>query len=250
MVKFKVFNYFGLLLGLVWHLWVGLVCVFATLIFGLFISIFSYRDAHFKWAYLFMLYWAKTVFYASGFWYEFHNPQALAIDKNTQYIFISNHTSVMDICLMIILHPQHLLCFVGKKELAKTPLFGKIYKRVAVLVDRQNEQSRMSVYKRCATKMGEGKSIVIYPEGGVSDDASVVLQEFKDGAFVLATEHQFPIAVYTFVGLKEKFPFSFTHGRPGKINVVLNAILSPNQTRQELKEKSYYLIKNTLELEK
>jgi 1-acyl-sn-glycerol-3-phosphate acyltransferase len=39
--------------------------------------------------------------------------------------------------------------------------------------------------------MNEGQNIVIYPEGGVPDDTSIVLDEFKDGAFTLSSKHHF-----------------------------------------------------------
>ena len=75
------------------------------------------------------------------------------------------------------------------------------------MVDRSSAKSRAEVYRRCAERMEEGESIAIFPEGGVPDDTSVILDQFKDGAFILSSKHQSPLAVYTFVGLKEMFPF-------------------------------------------
>ncbi len=94
--------------------------------------------------------------------------------------------------------------------------------------------------------MSEGYSIVIYPEGGVPDDTSIILDEFKDGAFTLASKHQFPILVYTFIGLKEMFPFDNSKGHPGKVRVYFNEILEPNDTTQNLKNTAYEIIKKTL----
>jgi 1-acyl-sn-glycerol-3-phosphate acyltransferase len=74
------------------------------------------------------------------------------------------------------------------------------------MVDRNSARSRADVYRRCAERMQQGHSVVIFPEGGVPDDTSIVLDQFKDGAFILATKHQFPIAVFSFKGLKEMFP--------------------------------------------
>jgi 1-acyl-sn-glycerol-3-phosphate acyltransferase len=51
------------------------------------------------------------------------------------------------------------------------------------MVDRSSARSRADVYRRCAEKMEEGNSIVIFPEGGVPDDTSIILDDFKDGAF-------------------------------------------------------------------
>lgn len=187
------------------------------------------------------------MFYGMGFRYELKNLTGKKIDKNTQYVVIANHTSIMDVMLPCILLPHHPLCYVGKKELVKIPIFGTIYKRICVMVDRSSAKSRADVYRRCAERMEEGQSIVIFPEGGVPDDTSVILDEFKDGAFILATKHQSPLVVYTFVGLKEMFPFDNSKGHPGKVKVYFNEIMEPNHSVKDLKSLAHAEIKKVLE---
>ncbi len=114
------------------------------------------------------------------------------------------------------------------------------------MVDRSSARSRADVYRRCAEKMEEGNSIAIFPEGGVPDDTSIILDEFKDGAFTLASKHHSPIAVYTFIGLKEMFPFDNAKGYPGKVKVYFNGILEPSDSPKELKRKAFEEIKKTL----
>lgn len=152
----------------------------------------------------------------------------------------------MDIMLMCILCADHPICFVGKKELVKIPIFGTIYKRICVMVDRKSARSRADVYRRCAEKMEEGNSIVIFPEGGVPDDTSIILDEFKDGAFTLSSKHNSPIVVFTFIGLKEIFPFDNSKGYPGKAKVYFNGILTPSESPKDLKSSSFETIKKTL----
>lgn len=186
------------------------------------------------------------MFYGMGMRYELINLTDKKIDKNIQYVVISNHTSIMDIMLPCILFPDHPLCYVGKKELVKIPIFGTIYKRICVMVDRSSARSRADVYRRCAEKMEEGNSIVIFPEGGVADDTSIILDDFKDGAFTLSSKHHSPIAVFTFIGLKEMFPFDNSKGYPGKVKVYFNDIMEPKQSPKELKEVAFREIKKTL----
>jgi 1-acyl-sn-glycerol-3-phosphate acyltransferase len=181
-----------------------------------------------------------------GMRYELINLTDKKIDKNTQYVVISNHTSIMDIMLPCILFPNHPLCYVGKKELVKIPIFGTIYKRICVMVDRSSPRSRADVYRRCAEKMEEGNSIVLFPEGGVPDDTSIVLDQFKDGAFTLSSKHHSPIAVFTFIGLKKMFPFDNSQGFPGKVKVYFNDILEPTDSPKDLKLSSFETIKKTL----
>ena len=218
-----------------------------TIILGIPVLLLSIRKKDYKYAYQFIRIWCFGMFYGMGFRYELKKLTDKKIDKNTQYVFISNHTSIMDVMLPCILMPNHPLCDVGKKELVKIPIFGTIYKRICVMVDRSSAKSRADVYRRCAERMEEGQSIVIFPEGGVPDDTSVVLDHFKDGAFILASKHHSPLAVFTFVGLKEMFPFDHSKGFPGKVKVYFNDILPPEKSTSELKALAHSEIKKTLE---
>lgn len=211
------------------------------------VYILSFRKEHYKYAYFFVRLWCKGIFYGMGFRYELINQTEKKIDKNQQYVIIANHTSIVDIFIPVLLFPNHPICFVGKKELVKIPIFGTIYKRICVMVDRSSAKSRAEVYKRCAERMEEGDSIVIFPEGGVPDNTNVILDHFKDGAFILSQEHQSPIAVFTIIGLKEMFPFDHGKGHPGKVKIIFNEIIEPTKNIQEIKLYSYNLIKFTLE---
>ena len=235
------------LLNSLWRGWMIIIAGILLIIFFVPVYILSFRKEHYKYAYFFVRLWCKGIFYGMGFRYELIKLTDKKIDKDQQYVIIANHTSIMDIMLPVILFPKHPICFVGKKELVKIPIFGTIYKRICVMVDRSSARSRAEVYKRCAERMAEGDSIVIFPEGGVPDDTSVLLASFKDGAFILSREHQSPIAVFTFIGLKEMFPFNNGQGHPGKVRIFMNDIIEPTKNIQELKEVSHNLIKFTLE---
>src|SRR5690606_39621075 len=94
--------------------------------------------------------------------------------------------------------------------------------------------------------MEEGNSIVIFPEGGVPDDTSIILDDFKDGAFILSSKHESPIAVYTFIGLKEMFPFDNSKGYPGKVKVYFNAILESTDSTKDIRMSAFETITKTL----
>lgn len=235
----KILNY-------LWRAWLLILAFVFTLIFGLPVYLLSFNKKHYKYAYRFVRYWSYFIFYGMGLRYELTKLSGETLDKNQQYVFISNHTSIMDIMLMCILCADHPICFVGKKELVKIPIFGTIYKRICVMVDRGSARSRADVYRRCAEKMEEGNSIVIFPEGGVPDDTSIILDEFKDGAFTLSSKHNSPIVIYTFIGLKEIFPFDNSKGYPGKAKVYFNGILYPSAPPKELKMSSFETIKKVL----
>lgn len=160
-------------------------------------------------------------------------------------MFVANHTSMADIMLMFYV-TKNPFVFVGKKELAKIPLFGYIYKRTCILVDRGNTKSRVEAFRRAEIRLKAGLSVCIFPEGGVPDDLSLLLDEFKDGAFRLSIEHQIPIAPMTFHDNKKRFPYSFFKGGPGKMRVKVHKLLPTAgltlENRKELKKETREVI--------
>lgn len=239
MVK-KTLNY-------LWRGWMILLGAVLTLLLGAPVLALSVKKQHYPLAYRIIRVWCYGMFYGMGFRYRLISLSQKPIDPNRQYVFISNHTSIMDVMLPCILMPHHPLCYVGKKELVKIPVFGTIYKRICVMVDRDSAKSRADVYRRCAERMEEGQSIVIFPEGGVPEDESVILDSFKDGAFTLSHKYRVPVAVFTFKGLKEMFPFDFSRGYPGTVDVFFNEILEPCDSVANLKTQAHASIKNVLE---
>ncbi len=131
-------------------------------------------------------------------------------------MLVANHTSMLDIMLMLHIS-RNPFVFVGKKELVKIPLFGFFYKRVCILVDREDTKSRTGVYRRAQKRLNQGLSICIFPEGGVPDDETVLLGPFKDGAFKMAVAHTIPVVPMTFYDNKKRFSFTFFSGGPGRI---------------------------------
>lgn len=166
--------------------------------------------------------WAKFILFASGFYYKVDSEYE--IEMNKSYMFVANHTSMTDIMLTLAV-VRNPFVFVGKKELAKIPLFGFFYKRTCILVDRNSTRSRMEVFNRAEKRLNQGMSICIFPEGGVPNNESILLDEFKDGAFRLAIEHQIPIVPLTFMDNKKRFSYTFFSGGPGLMRVVIHQLI-------------------------
>ena len=166
--------------------------------------------------------WSKFILIGMGFAYRIEREQIP--DKNKSYMFIANHTSMADIMLMLV-SVKNPFVFVGKAELAKIPLFGFFYKRTCILVDRSSPKSRQAVFLRAQRRLKTGVSICIFPEGGVPEE-HIVLDEFKDGAFRLAINHQTPIVPITFADNKKRFSYTFFSGSPGRMRVKIHKFLS------------------------
>jgi len=157
--------------------------------------------------------WAIPILYGMGCPPKVIRKQKFV--RGESYMLVANHTSMTDIMLMLYISKNPFV-FVGKKELAKIPLFGFFFKRVCIMVDRENTKSRTGVYRRAQRRLNQGMSICIFPEGGVPDE-SILLDEFKDGAFKMAIAHKIPIAPMTFFDGKKRFSFTFLSGGPGKL---------------------------------
>jgi 1-acyl-sn-glycerol-3-phosphate acyltransferase len=166
--------------------------------------------------------WAKCILIGMGFRYAIERDEVP--EKGKSYMFIANHTSMTDIMLMLVA-VKNPFVFVGKKELAKIPLFGFFYKRTCILVDRSSAKSRQAVFLRAQRRLKQGLSICIFPEGGVPDE-SVLLDQFKDGAFRLAINHEIPIVPLTFADNKKRFSYTFFSGSPGKMRAKIHNFIS------------------------
>ncbi len=177
--------------------------------------------------------WARFILIGMGFNVKIDTGQK--IDSQKSYMFIANHTSMIDIMLMLTV-VKNPFVFVGKAELAKMPLIGFFYKRTSILVDRNNPESRKAVFLRAQRRLNKGLSICIFPEGLVPE-RSVLLANFKDGAFRLAINHQIPIVPITFADNKARFSYTFFSGSPGKMRVKIHKFidtkgLSSTDTKQ------------------
>lgn len=165
--------------------------------------------------------WSKFILIGMGFGYKI--TRAEAPDPKKSYMFVANHTSMADIMLMLVTSKNPFV-FVGKKELAKIPLFGFFYKRTCILVDRSSAKSRQAVFLRAQRRLKQGLSICIFPEGGVPEE-HILLDTFKDGAFRLAINHQIPIVPITFYDNKKRFSYTFFSGSPGRMLVKIHKFI-------------------------
>ena len=176
--------------------------------------------------------WAKVILFGMGFSTKIEVDEE--IQRGKSYMFVTNHTSMTDIMLMLSA-VKNPFVFVGKKELAKIPLFGFFYKRTCILVDRNNSKSRLAVFDRAQKRLNDGLSICIFPEGGVPHDESVILDDFKDGAFRLAIDHQIEVVPLTFADNKKRFSFTFFSGSPGIMRVKIHKFHSTKDKNTDYK---------------
>lgn len=170
--------------------------------------------------------------------------------KGRNYIVVSNHNSLMDVPVTTPFVPGANKT-IAKKSFAKVPLFGWVYLRGAVLVDRNNDESRRQSFEDMKKTLAQGLHMVIYPEGTRNRTADP-LKSFHDGAFKLAVatgKEIIPTLIFhtkTVLPLNTKF-----YLWPHKLEMhFLPPIATDNLTGKDLKEKvfktmwDYYLAHN------
>lgn len=187
--------------------------------------------------------WAKVILFGMGFFPKIIREQLP--EKGKSYMFIANHTSMADIMLMLYT-VKNPFVFVGKKELGKIPLFGFFYKRTCILVDRKSAISRKQVFDSAQERLNEGLSICIFPEGGVPEDKTIVLDEFKDGAFRLAIDYGLPIVPITFHDNKKRHSYTFLSGSPGKMRVKMHTFIFTEKESMENKRNLKEEVRNII----
>ena len=197
---------------LLWRIWFYLMLGIPIIIMFPFLVISILKEKWYPYFFIMARIWAKVILFGTGFYYKIEREQEM--EPNKSYMLVANHTSMTDIMLMLVVS-KHPFVFVGKKELSKIPLFGFFYKRTCILVDRNSTRSRMEVFNRAQKRLNQGLSICIFPEGGVPSDESIVLDDFKDGAFRLAIEHQISIVPITFADNKKRMSYTFFSGSLG-----------------------------------
>jgi 1-acyl-sn-glycerol-3-phosphate acyltransferase len=116
-------------------------------------------------------------------------------EKQQLYIFTPNHTSWFDIVIMGFL--PKVFVFVGKVSITKVPVFGYMYRKLHITVDRNSYRDRYRALVRAKEATEEGKCLVMYPEGGIRTTNPPHMATFKEGAFRVAIEQQIPVVPVT-----------------------------------------------------
>lgn len=151
---------------------------------------FSRKSSRYRNMNRFRRIWAIFSSALAGFFYRFDYEQP--IDWSKTYIVCPNHTSNLDISAMCVLVNSNC-SFMGKEELKDGLVTGLFFRSVDIPVNRDSKMSSFRAFKKAAEKLQEGITLIIFPEGKISDDYPPTLHEFKNGPFKLAIDHKIPI---------------------------------------------------------
>jgi len=139
--------------------------------------------------------------------------------KGRNYIVVANHVSYIDTPLIFRTIPFYVRP-LAKAELAKIPLFGFLYRQVAVLVDRADGKSKAKSVQMLRRTLQREGSIFIFPEG-TFNETDEPMKFFYDGAFRLALRTNTPILPVIFPDTIRRWHYSsLWKWSPGKNRAV------------------------------
>jgi len=161
--------------------------------------------------------WAFGFSIPTFFWVKTINQHI--INRNLPHIYVGNHGSYLDAIAVCLSIPQYFSP-LGKVEMTKIPVFGLIYKRIVVLIDRSSKESRAQSVNALKADLAKGESVLIFPEGTMNKTQQH-LSEFYDGAFRIAIETQTTLMPFVMINNSALLPrINPLKARPGIIKTV------------------------------
>ena len=152
-----------------------------------------------------------------GMWYiDFHanvRLKKIGLEKipNEPFLLVGNHKSKFDPMIAAAVFRKIDLAFITKEDNMKIPLAGRLMWRNCYMpVDRSDKLQSLEQFKKAAELIGSGASSVgVYPEGSRQEE-DVILADFHNGVFNIATKTGCPIVILTMRGtarIHKNFPF-------------------------------------------
>jgi 1-acyl-sn-glycerol-3-phosphate acyltransferase len=169
--------------------------------------------------------WADCWYFLLGIRHE--NIFESGYDPTRTYVFISNHISYLDIpCIFKAIRKQTFRV-LAKADLKKVPVFGYIYSRGAVMVDRGSTRNRAQSVRELKKLLKHHVSVFIFPEGTFNETGHP-LKSFYDGAFRISIQTGTPLKPLLFLDNFSLMNYrSILSLKPGKSRVIFLDEISP-----------------------
>ncbi|MCB0696324.1 MAG: 1-acyl-sn-glycerol-3-phosphate acyltransferase [Chitinophagaceae bacterium] len=175
-------------------------------------------------------YWAKGWLFCVGMPVTYIGKRP----DDKKYVYVANHISYLDTILIYAAIPFFFRT-LAKKEMARIPIFGYVYKQIAVLVDRNSSEGRSKSMRLMWRVLKHECNIAVFPEGTFNETGQP-LKNFYDGAFRLAINTGTPILPMIFPDTVKRWHYSTTFGlKPGRNRAVyLEAVSCEGMTMDDL----------------
>lgn len=133
------------------------------------------------------------------------------LPKETGFSIYGNHTSMMDIAVLMYKLKKYPVAFLSKQTTAELFAIGKWTPPLGcVMIDRNDDRKAAEAIINVIRNVKSGSTMVVFPEGTRSKEIGT-LNEFKPGSFKVALKSKAPLVPITIVkplNFKEiKWPF-------------------------------------------
>ena len=148
------------------------------------------------------------------------------VPLNSNFIFVCNHESWLDIPALFVASPTYLY-FIAKKELRKMPFIGwAIWASGMIFIDRTDRQKAINSMREAGQKaIKQQKNIVSFPEGSRSITKEIM--QFKRGTFIISKQTGIKIIPCAISGSGNIWPADKLVVNPGKIKVAIGKPIDP-----------------------
>jgi len=165
--------------------------------------------------------------------------------KDETYIVVCNHNALVDVPVSTPFIPGGNKT-IAKIEMAKTPIFGLMYRTGSVLVDRKDENSRRDSFTKMKEVLEMGLHMCLYPEG-TRNKTDQPLKEFHNGAFRLALHSGKAIIPALIFNSRKIMPAGKTfYFRPHRLamHFLPPVVPAPGETVENLKQRVFEIMKD------
>jgi 1-acyl-sn-glycerol-3-phosphate acyltransferase len=197
----------------------AIVIVIATIVGSILIGIAGDREFSEK----VLRAWARLFLAVAGV--RVISKELGPIDRSKSYVFVSNHTSNLDVPAILAVTPEPLR-FIAKQELTRIPLFGWAARRMGhVFIDRKDSHGAAKAIRRRIDAGLSGVGLFFFAEGTRSTSEEML--PFKKGAAVAALETGLDCVPIAVAGARDVLrPKGVSVFRPGPVAVVFGAPMS------------------------
>jgi 1-acyl-sn-glycerol-3-phosphate acyltransferase len=214
----------------------------------------------FFWLFLQKTEWKSKAHYLNRLWGKMFFPIAgipikvqydFEPDVNKTYVFCANHFSYVDIAAMGMIIKNYF-AFVGKASIKGVPLFGYMFTKLHIQVDRNDKNSRVTSMNRSLKALQGGRSVMIFPEGGIwSKNLPKMSLPLKDGGFAMAIKEQIPIVPISLLNNYKIIHDDKFAVYPQTIRAIVHKPIETvgmtNHNIEELKAKFYEIVQGALD---
>ena len=197
----------------------AIVVVIATIVGSILIGIAGDREFSEK----VLRAWARVFLAIAGV--RVISKELAPLDRSRSYVFVSNHTSNIDVPAILAVTPEPLR-FIAKQELTRIPLFGWAARRMGhVFIDRKDSHGAAKAIRRRIDAGLSGVGLFFFAEGTRSTSEEML--PFKKGAAVAALETGLDCVPIAVAGARDVLrPKGVSVFRPGPVAVVFGAPIS------------------------